>query len=115
MVVDGMSYVRTARLAALMVIVLGISTRPATAQGVVKVFAAGSLSGVMAEIGSAVAKDYGITIAVTAGPSGTLRERIEKGERVDLFASANMEHPLALSGSGASGPTVLFARNAVAN
>ena len=30
------------------------------------------------------------------GPAGLLRERIEAGERCDLFASANLEHPLAL-------------------
>ena len=34
------------------------------------------------------------------GASGLLRERLEQGEAADVFASANMEHPEALSRSG---------------
>ena len=45
------------------------------------------------------------------GPSGVLRERIEKGEPADVFASADMGNPLTLSRAGKAGPVVLFARN----
>jgi ABC-type molybdate transport system substrate-binding protein len=45
------------------------------------------------------------------GPSGVLRERIEKGEAAYLFASADMGNPLSLSRAGKSGAVVLFARN----
>ncbi|MED9614453.1 substrate-binding domain-containing protein [Escherichia marmotae] len=34
------------------------------------------------------------------GPAGILRERIEAGERCDLFASANMAHPQVLMATG---------------
>jgi ABC-type molybdate transport system substrate-binding protein len=40
-----------------------------------------------------------------------LRQRIEQGENADLFASADMGNPLALSRAGKAGPVILFARN----
>jgi molybdate transport system substrate-binding protein len=93
--------------------IAAVQSTPTRAQQPVRVFAAGSLSGVMVAVGAAVARDYGITITLTSGGSGTLRERIEKGEPVDLFASANMDHPLALTKQRLSGPTVLFTRNSL--
>jgi ABC-type molybdate transport system substrate-binding protein len=45
------------------------------------------------------------------GASGLLRERLDRGEPSDVFASANLEHPQALARSGKAGPVVLFARN----
>ncbi len=39
----------------------------------VRVYAAGSLSSALSPVATAIARDYGITIAVTAGPSGFLR------------------------------------------
>ena len=69
----------------------------------VKIFAAGSLQGPMTAIADAVKRDYQITVSLVFGPSGTLRERLEKGEPADLFASANMEHPLALTAAHRSG------------
>src|SRR5262249_19226022 len=64
-------------------------------------------------VAQAVQREYAIPVQTTFGPSGVLRERIEKGEPVDVFASANMEHPQLLTKDGRSGPTVLFARNAI--
>jgi ABC-type molybdate transport system substrate-binding protein len=34
---------------------------------------------------------------LTFGASGLLKDRIQAGERADVFASANMEHPQALA------------------
>lgn len=77
----------------------------------VRVYSAGSLR----EALTVVAKDYeartGQPIELTFGASGLLRERIEKGEPAEVFASADTDHPrrLALTGRWQS-PTV-FVRN----
>ena len=77
----------------------------------IQIYCAGSLRESMIEIGGRFQNEYGVEIAVTAGPSGMLRERIETGDRPDVFASANLEHPRRLAASGLSGPTVPFVRN----
>ena len=63
----------------------------------IHVLAAGSLREVIGELGERYNKATGTIIIAGFGPSGALRERIEKGERADLFASADMGHPLSLS------------------
>jgi ABC-type molybdate transport system substrate-binding protein len=78
---------------------------------VVRVLAAGSLRAAMTEIAAAFQSAANVRVDSSFGPSGVLRERIEKGEQADLFASADMGNPLALSRAGKSGPVVLFARN----
>jgi molybdate transport system substrate-binding protein len=78
---------------------------------VVRVLAAGSLRSAFTEIGAAFSSATGVGVQSSFGPSGVLRERIEKGEPADLFASADMGSPLTLSRAGKSGPVVLFARN----
>jgi len=45
------------------------------------------------------------------GPAGLLRERIEAGEKCDLFASANHAHPQALLASGRALSVMPFASN----
>lgn len=45
------------------------------------------------------------------GPAGLLRERIEAGEKCDLFASANLAHPQALLASGRALSVMPFACN----
>jgi molybdate transport system substrate-binding protein len=77
----------------------------------VRVLAAGSLRNAIGEIGAAFLSATTIAVESSFGPSGVLRERIEKGETPDLFASADMGNPLALAKAGKSGPVVLFARN----
>jgi ABC-type molybdate transport system substrate-binding protein len=42
-----------------------------------------------------------------------LRERLQKGEAFDVFASAALPHAQALTDAGISGPSILFARNAL--
>ena len=77
----------------------------------VRLYAAGSLRGVMTELAEAWARTGEGTVTATYGASGLLRERIAKGEPADVFASANMEHPQSLATAGKSGPVALFARN----
>jgi len=84
---------------------------PAVAEEPVRLFAAGSLRAVMTEIGQAYAKAGGGPVQGEFGPSGLLRGRLAKGERADVFASANMEHPASLAAAGRAGPVIAFARN----
>src|SRR5277367_3751462 len=77
------------------------------------VLAAGSLRVVIGEIGSRYHKTTGVEVTADFGPSGILRERIEKGERADLFASADMAHPLKLAADGRATRVDMFTRNAL--
>jgi molybdate transport system substrate-binding protein len=90
---------------------LGIVAGTASAQDAVRVYAAGSLRAVMLELGAALEADKGVRLAVVFGPSGVLRERIERGEQADVFASADMGHPQRLAAAGRSFPVIPFAYN----
>jgi molybdate transport system substrate-binding protein len=75
------------------------------------VLAAGSLREVLGEIGNQYRKATGVEIIAAFGPSGVLREHIEKGERADLFMSADVGHPLTLLKEGLATRVVMFTRN----
>lgn len=89
----------------------------AQAQGspaTVKVLAAGSLKNALTQVG----RDYeaahpGQRVEFVFGPSGLLRDRLQAGEAADVFASANMAHPMSLAQSGRAEPVDRFARNAL--
>ena len=99
---------RAARLLALAALVAA----PALAQDAVRVHAAGSLKAALTEAAAAFAKrPDGAKVDFAFGPSGLLKERLEKGEASDVFASANMAHPKALADAGKAGPVRAFARN----
>src|SRR5215470_9216521 len=83
----------------------------AFAQDAVRVYAAGSLRTAFLAASDRFTAQYSITVRFEFGASGLLRERLERGEAADVFASANMEHPASLAKNGKSGPVVLFARN----
>jgi molybdate transport system substrate-binding protein len=72
---------------------------------------AGSLREVIAEIGKRYLKATGTTVVADFGSSGLLRERIEKGEHADLFAPADMGHPLKLLQDGRATRVAMFTRN----
>jgi molybdate transport system substrate-binding protein len=76
-----------------------------------RVLAAGSLREVMGEIGERYKEATGTAVTAEFGPSGLLRERIEKGEHVDLFTSADMGNPLKLLQDGRATRVVMFTRN----
>jgi molybdenum ABC transporter molybdate-binding protein len=86
-------------------------TTPAGAADAVLLHAAGSLRLALTEIIAAYEPAAGVKVQAKFGASGTLKDAIAKGERAEVFASANMQHPQALAGAGKSGPVVLFARN----
>ncbi len=89
----------------------GLIAMSTHAQEPVRLYAAGSLRAAMTDIGISFQQKTGVSVAGTFGASGLLKERMEKGEAADVFASANMEHPQALSRAGRSGEVALFARN----
>lgn len=90
---------------------LGAMIGTAGAQETLSVYAAGSLRAPLTELGSAFKSKTGVEIRYTFGASGLLKERIEKGEAADVFASANTEHPQALAAAGLAGPVRIFTRN----
>jgi ABC-type molybdate transport system substrate-binding protein len=79
--------------------------------GVVRLYAAGSLRPAFTDIIAAFRKAQAIKVEPTFGGSGLLREELASGEQGDLFASADMGQPLALQAAGKAKPVVLFARN----
>lgn len=79
----------------------------------IQVYAAGSLREVLTAIASEHEARTGQKIALTFGASGLLRERIEKGEAAQVFASADTEHPRRLATRGGWQAPVVFARNAL--
>ena len=78
----------------------------------VEIFSAGSLRGVVTELSKEMAADYNIEVRPTFGGSGSLRERIEKGEKPDLLLSADLGSPRKLEAQGRTVvPTAAIARN----
>lgn len=77
----------------------------------VVLYGAGSLRDVM----TAVIGDYrnktNVSVRTNFGPSGLMREKIEAGDSVDLFASADMGHPLKLLRDGRAANVIMFTRN----
>jgi molybdate transport system substrate-binding protein len=96
-------------LAALM---MALASHPASAADI-QVMAAGSLKDAFTAISADFSKQYGASVSPVYGPSGTLRERLQKGEAFDVFASAALAHAQTLTDAGISGPSVLFTRNAL--
>ncbi len=89
-------------------IALGASSASAAE---LSVKAAGSLKDAFTVIFVNYSKKYGGGFAPEWGPSGALRERLQKGEAFDIFASAALPHAQALTEAGVSGPSILFAKN----
>jgi molybdate transport system substrate-binding protein len=83
----------------------------AQAQEALSVYAAGSLRAPLTELGAVYKTKTGVDVRYTFGASGLLKERIEKGEGADIFASANTEHPEALAKAGLAEPLRVFTRN----
>ena len=74
-------------------------------------YAAGSLRAALNEVAKSFEAKTGHSMQARYGPSGVLKDEIFNGAKADVFASANLEHPRALSAAKKSGPVLLFARN----
>jgi molybdate transport system substrate-binding protein len=102
------------RLAALaLAAVLAGCASSAGMTGPLSVYAAGSLRDAFTEVARDHERRTGHTIALTFGPSGLLRERIERGEGAQVFASADTQHPQRLAAGGGWGPQTVFVRNSL--
>ena len=79
----------------------------------IAVYAAGSLREVLTEIARDHQARTGQPVALTFGASGLLRERIEKGEGAQVFASADTQHPQRLATAGGWQAPTVFVRNSL--
>lgn len=89
-----------------------LAVAPAHAEPL-RVYAAGSLTASFNALLNAFGASPGAAAQPTYGPSGLLRERLERGEVADLFASADMGQPRRLAAAGRGTPVVMFARNRI--
>ena len=75
------------------------------------IVAAGSLKNTMDEILQAYRTQGGAAFNTRYGPSGKLRQEIEAGAAVDVFASAAVEHTEALASQGLLETSQVFTHN----
>jgi ABC-type molybdate transport system substrate-binding protein len=101
---------RTLFMTELLVVSIGLPLGSMQAQPL-QVYAAGSLTAAFTDMVKAFPADEGKVAKPIFGPSGVLRERIERGDHVDLFASADMQQPRALAHSRSGATAVMFTRN----
>jgi len=76
-----------------------------------QLYAAGSLREALTVVAQQFERESGRTVVLNFGASGLLRERIDKGEAADVFASADMDHPQRLAQAGGWQPPSVFALN----
>jgi molybdate transport system substrate-binding protein len=87
---------------------IGVAAEPQTVQ----IFAAGSLRGIVTDLAAQAGPALGIEVKSSFGGSGSMRERIEKGEPADLLMSADLGSPEKLEAQGRTVvPVIAFARN----
>ncbi len=89
--------VRILALGAIIAILAVGGTEAAAAP--VQIYAAGSLTAAMQALIDASGQPRAAFAPPVFGPAGLLRERLEKGEHADLFASADMAQPARLAAS----------------
>jgi ABC-type molybdate transport system substrate-binding protein len=104
-----MSKVRTIAASVLAAAAL-TSSAAAQPDGLV-LYGAGSLREAMSQVAADFARERGMAVHVEFGASGRMRERIEAGERVDVFTSADIGHPAKLVADGQATVMAMFARN----
>ena len=91
-------------------IVLAVMNTAASADELT-VYGAGSLREAIGQIAADFGRDHGLTVKTQFGPSGRMRERIEKGEHVDLFTSADVGHARKLVEDGRASVMAMFVHN----
>jgi ABC-type molybdate transport system substrate-binding protein len=74
-------------------------------------YGAGSLREAVTEITAAFTREHGVPIRSSFGASGRMRERIEAGDKVDVFTSADIGHAAKLVADGRASVMAMFARN----
>ncbi len=99
-------------IAGAILLMASVSTASAQ-QPPVLLHAAGSLRAALTDVANAFSDETRVPVRAIFGASGLLRERIEKGEPAEVFASADRGNPEALAKAGRAGPVTSFARNAL--
>ena len=109
-----MTPIRTLALSAA-VLVAGTAQAQAQAANAppLVVYSAGSMVGALGAMLDRYTAETGRKTELHTGPAGLMLGRIEAGDRVDVFVSANMEHPQKLTAEHKSTPTIVFARNRI--
>jgi molybdate transport system substrate-binding protein len=94
---------------------VGFTAAPsvAAADDALVLYGAGSLREAMTEMAALFEKTHGMAVRGEFGASGRMRERIEAGEKVDLFASADIGHAAKLVKDGRALVMAMFAQNAL--
>jgi molybdate transport system substrate-binding protein len=101
-----------AAAAVLSSLIVAITAPLAQAADTVEIFSAGSLRGVVGDLAKQAGAAFNLDIKPSFGGSGSMRERIEKGETPDLFLSADVGSPRKLETEGRTVvPVIAFARN----
>lgn len=77
------------------------------------VYSAGSMVGALGAMLQRYTAETGRKTDLQTGPAGLMLDRIEAGDAVDLFVSANMTHPQRLTAEHKSTATVVLARNRI--
>jgi molybdate transport system substrate-binding protein len=77
----------------------------------IRLVAAGSLTDAFNVMIAEYGKRHPVHVTTTWGPSGVLRDSLERGAPLDIFASAALPHAQVLTDNAISGPSVLFVRN----
>jgi molybdate transport system substrate-binding protein len=100
------------RMLLILVPVTWVTAVPAAPLEPVQIFAAGSLRGVVTDLAAEAGPALGVEVQPSFGGSGSMRERIEKGESADLLMSADLASPRKLEAQGRTTvPVIAFARN----
>lgn len=100
-------------VAIVLAVAVAVTMAGAAAADELMLYGAGSLREAMTQIAQDFYARSGHPVKTAFGPSGVMRERIEQGDRVDVFTSADMGHPLRLEREGRAAGVAMFARNAV--
>jgi molybdate transport system substrate-binding protein len=74
-------------------------------------YGAGSLREAMTDMAAMFSRGHGIAVRTEFGASGRMRERIEAGDKVDVFTSADIGHAAKLVADGKASVMAMFARN----
>jgi molybdate transport system substrate-binding protein len=107
-----------AQIAALIAILAASSVQaqpaPAAADAApLVVYSAGSMTGALGAMLKRYTAETGRQTRLSVGPAGLMFDKIEAGDAVDVFVSANMAHPQRLTAERKSTATVVFARNRI--
>ncbi len=88
-----------------------LATAAAATAAPVEIYAAGSLTAAVNDLIRASGQPQNDFAQPVYGPAGLLRERLQKGETADIFASADTQQPARLAAGHPAALVVPFARN----